>query len=1307
MPGESGMFGLSDSARRAAGLILGILIPLAVALVFLLMSYTAGRKGELARRNQHALAAIAQQLGTRLEAARDGFGSACPSRSELEKIDLPGWRITLPPAPANGDSEVWRSTGSTALMTVTAAQAAKAAKAKTSRAACDGSRAGRPRSGWVGTGRPCESTSRVRMRLRRRQILLKMRGCKASVSLDEFMRGVGDVPDAFDTLTLAERRGTVLGQVGVATGRILRLEDIPVVDDDRKDDRKVDRRLALPLPLGVVQHVQLAGEPHWLYAERVQVSGSRPHGALGKNELVLLAFVPDDRFTAEQRTLPYWWVLGIAAFIVLCGLSWPVLKLWFMGPNERVTNVDVRVLVMTSILGTAVIAVIVVGALTVRATARVFDAQLGDLATTIATRLEDEVRVVREQLDRTKQLIAAQRPLRWGRLPGCLPFVPFENATQLNPGPTVLIDRKGNPLCRWEPDAPDGNLCLRVMGGMGPCFAKRRYFSDARARNRLWDNPCTPDGKFAVEVVHSKFTGTDLLAVASSIDEMSDAPAFDPKRGPLVLVVSRHPTAFRRPILPQGFSFALVDSQGQVQLHSDSRRNVEENLIAEVVESAKLEAILSARKTDFLQLRYAGNRYRALVRPLDFGTWSLVVMHDEQEIEGLLTEVLARWAFVFIGFLSLYGFGLVALQIINERYQAPWLWPSREAVGAAGYVVAAAVVLSLIVRIVVAFAGTKGPERALVLYLAPLAIIVVLYFVLAAVRTTRKVVPAAARRVRQRLHGQAGQSGPTTKPVPRWFELGFRLSYAVLIWFLLIALSGVPSALLWRDVFETTLGEYDALVEHRIGDAAEARRAEIRDLYVRHSPQYPPGGEDAVGPATYEWRKPFSSVSPPTSDGGPTQLSMAIRSWLPVYSDAGSWLRSACDEFINPLGIPFWPADATTPALMPPEPFWRAMAFVWFVVVSFIALGAVWSVVTRLFLLDADRPDVLDAPPTTETSHAVAVWLHYHGVTGPRAGIPVDPARTLDLRWVSGDRIGQWFKDTRSIRDRVIVALEARLGDSESEERLLDALEACIARDEHLLIASSVEPLRRLEAIANEGAAGTDASDDAAGEAGTKASAPHTEPASSGDRAAPRTRRSRANLARWARVLAAFCVERIDVTPGQSDPLSTLLLEVYGTNRRSSDNPAEAVDDDDAAWHRTMWEQSTLHERLVMRRLAEESFSSPRDIETVRALFRRRLIHRDGQILFASRSLRRFVLRAETEERIQKWERALGKSTWAQVSGPLQATLAVAGVVLLWTQEELRSSAIAVPAAVTSALPLLVQLLSKLGSDNSGSRNPK
>jgi hypothetical protein len=55
----------------------------------------------------------------------------------------------------------------------------------------------------------------------------------------------------------------------------------------------------------------------------------------------------------------------------------------------------------------------------------------------------------------------------------------------------------------------------------------------------------------------------------------------------------------------------------------------------------------------------------------------------------------------------------------------------------------------------------------------------------------------------------------------------------------------------------------------------------------------------------------------------------------------------------------------------------------------------------------------------------------------------------------------------------------------------------------------------------------------------------------------------------------------------------------------------------------------------------------------------------------------------------------------------LQASLAIAGVVLLWTQEELRTSAVAVPAAVTSALPLLVQLLGKLGNDNSGSRNPK
>jgi len=125
-----------------------------------------------------------------------------------------------------------------------------------------------------------------------------------------------------------------------------------------------------------------------------------------------------------------------------------------------------------------------------------------------------------------------------------------------------------------------------------------------------------------------------------------------------------------------------------------------------------------------------------------------------------------------------------------------------------------------------------------------------------------------------------------------------------------------------------------------------------------------------------------------------------------------------------------------------------------------------------------------------------------------------------------------------------------------------------------------------------------------------------------------------------------------------------------------------------------------------MTQLADEGFLSPSDVVTARALFRRRLVYRDRHLKFITRSFRRFALSAEPAAEVRKWE-ARERSVWAQLRMPLQASLALVGGVLLWTQEELRTAAVAIPTVVTSTLPLLVRLAGKMGGDGNAAKGDR
>ena len=125
------------------------------------------------------------------------------------------------------------------------------------------------------------------------------------------------------------------------------------------------------------------------------------------------------------------------------------------------------------------------------------------------------------------------------------------------------------------------------------------------------------------------------------------------------------------PVLPPGFEFAIVDQDGEVQFHSDTQRNVHENLLLETDRNARLQSLILAHGEGSLNTSYWGRPYRAHVRPTVIPGWSIVALHDKQQTRPLVLE----WTAAALSMQALYTLGLDRGDAHGHVARPSWLWP--------------------------------------------------------------------------------------------------------------------------------------------------------------------------------------------------------------------------------------------------------------------------------------------------------------------------------------------------------------------------------------------------------------------------------------------------------------------------------------------------------------------------------------------------------------------------------------------------------------------------------------------------------
>ena len=124
-----------------------------------------------------------------------------------------------------------------------------------------------------------------------------------------------------------------------------------------------------------------------------------------------------------------------------------------------------------------------------------------------------------------------------------------------------------------------------------------QYFLKARDQDGLWRFEQCPNG-CVFEQLWSWTTGK-FQVVLSTPSTLKQVPV-------TALSISMKPLL--EAVLPPGFEFAIIDQDGQVQFHGDKQRIVNENLLVETDQDARLRSLVATHGAGTLNMSYRAAR---------------------------------------------------------------------------------------------------------------------------------------------------------------------------------------------------------------------------------------------------------------------------------------------------------------------------------------------------------------------------------------------------------------------------------------------------------------------------------------------------------------------------------------------------------------------------------------------------------------------------------------------------------------------------------------------------------------------------
>lgn len=459
--------------------------------------------------------------------------------------------------------------------------------------------------------------------------------------------------DEFDALMVAEADGSVVFQRSFAGWKALELQEL-----------SPEMETNIQHKASVVAEVKCGGRSYKMFLHPVFVPAS---GKQAPFQLWLCGLVELRRFWIESLAISHRFLVLFIFLALGVAASMPFVKVLSMGRYAPLRTSDVILMTFGTIFSTGLLTFFLLDILAYHRAQQKLDTQLRALGTNIYSHLAREVQDIRKQmeiLDKTAQELA-------DRIGPPIPLGPTHNeAVKCLDHPQVIKDLRSAPypffeMANWMNEEGQQLRKWTVRERNTPFInvKARDYFADALGdRHSLYEFVL---GKTNwVQPIVSWNTGESTAVVAH-------------RRGREVLAVDSRLLSVMRPILPPGTGFAIVAPDGQALLHSDTSRNLQENLLQECEYHPRLRSALLGGGTAPFPLRYLGRPHRFFTFAMPGSPWLLLVFRDAAVLNhanfDMMVVALCLFGIYFVGLALVYAWSGTW-----SSKRSRWLWPDRK-----------------------------------------------------------------------------------------------------------------------------------------------------------------------------------------------------------------------------------------------------------------------------------------------------------------------------------------------------------------------------------------------------------------------------------------------------------------------------------------------------------------------------------------------------------------------------------------------------------------------------------------------------
>lgn len=537
--------------------------------------------------------------------------------------------------------------------------------------------------------------------------------------LDQFIKRV--LPptnrNPFNIVLVLNKDGTVIFQKSSPGIEIARMDTFNAESATDKKGKAEDGEAAkneftkqqLPQSSHYAE-VTLAGAAYRLYSQPLQLAfppiergekGAKKDSPTATAEnWVVCGLVRADSFRSESQAISYTYMLWLCAGILVAVAAYPFLRLHLSSPLERVHAGDVIAIAVSACVIAATLSFILLDVYYWRFD---FDKRAGANMKALAEAIDDNFDIEKQkafaQLDDFYLNSDLANNLREANASGstlpqltpdgrsCTPSwactVRILEGNDVDQYPFLQLaswsDSTGNQRVKWTTKkslTPFLNLDKDQSITYYPDV--KRALADVLRSSSKYPTSTPTQG---VGTQYSANTGDNItifwkLLNLNPNDASAKAP--DPKNVFCASLIT-HPISVFGPVLPNGFQFAVIQSDGTVVFHSDRSRNLRENFLDEMDQNQEVRSRVLMRASGPLIANYMGRPHRLYIHPMNASEeqlWTLVVFRDLHLEDTMNLEILSLSSIMYILYAAVIALGLaLAHQIGRGRTSRSWFWP--------------------------------------------------------------------------------------------------------------------------------------------------------------------------------------------------------------------------------------------------------------------------------------------------------------------------------------------------------------------------------------------------------------------------------------------------------------------------------------------------------------------------------------------------------------------------------------------------------------------------------------------------------